>query len=99
VKNVANVEANGINPSADNPIVIPTIFCSAINDWKDLSGNLSKKYLVMVEFLTSPSTATIDLFFCPIFNSAFPNASLVAISSPNLYLFNIVLFIVGFILF
>ena len=31
-KNVANVEANGIKLCEDNPIVIPTMFCSAIKD-------------------------------------------------------------------
>src|SRR3989338_4184311 len=65
LKKAENVATNGFSPMAENPTAMPTIFCSAINDWKDLLGNLSKKYSVMVEFLTSPSTTTASLLIFP----------------------------------
>ena len=36
---------NGIYPLAANPMPMPTMFCSAIYDWNDLSGKYLEKFL------------------------------------------------------
>ena len=42
VRKAANVAMKGTNPLAARPMPMPTMFCSAMKDWKDRSGKASK---------------------------------------------------------
>src|SRR3989344_651099 len=72
LKKAEKVAKNGLSPIAEKPTAMPVMFCSAIKDWKALLGKRSKKYSVIVEFLTSPSITTTSLLFFPKFSKAAP---------------------------
>ena len=77
VINDAKLAKKGLKPDIDNPAAIPTALASAIPISKDLFGNLLKKKLNLHASFKSQLTATIFLFFLPIFTNSFPNASLI----------------------
>lgn len=58
IKKVAKVAQKAIFLLQASPSVTPTIFCSAMKHSTKLSGNLSFKVIVKVEFLVSPSSPT-----------------------------------------
>ena len=56
---MAKVDANGTLPRVPKPVATPTMFCSAMKHSVNRSGNLLKNFSEKVEFLVSPSMATM----------------------------------------
>ena len=83
MRNAANVDANGLQPSTWSPTAAATICCSAMYISKYRSGCAFAKISANVEFDTSPSRTTTSPRAAPSAASASPYAFRVATSLPS----------------
>ncbi len=87
--NMANDDANGMNPVADIPAATDIMLLSAIPQSKKRSGKAFLNFIVFVASAKSASNTTIFGYFAPNSTSASPYASRVAILSPILYVISV----------